>query len=60
MLPFYAGHEVDEVLIAGPQKRSVDWLGLLASEYRPLERSRLIDLGPHELGGRIDRPAVEG
>lgn len=57
-LPFYAAHEVDEVLIVDPAKRSVDWLGLSEGEYRPLQRSGLIELGPRELAARIDWPAV--
>jgi len=55
-LPFYAAHKVDEVLIVNPDKRSVDWLALTGVEYRPIERSSLIDLGPSELGERIDWP----
>lgn len=58
-LPFYAAHDVDEVLIANPIKRSVDWLGLHEGEYRPIERSGLIDLGAKELGERIEWPAGE-
>jgi Uma2 family endonuclease len=27
-LPYYAAHEVDELLILDPEKRTVDWLGL--------------------------------
>jgi Uma2 family endonuclease len=58
-LPFYAAHHVDEVLIVDPDKRSVDWLGLHEGEYRPLERSGLIELGAAELGERLDWPATE-
>ncbi len=58
-LLFYAAHDVDEVLIVDPAKRSVDWLGLQGGEYRPLERSGLIELGASELGERIDWPSVE-
>jgi hypothetical protein len=44
-LPFYAAHDVDEVLIVDPQACAVHWLGLTdGGEYRPLERSGLIDL----------------
>lgn len=57
-LPFYAAHGVDEVLIVDPQERSVSWLGLAGEEYRPIERSGLIDLGAQELGERLDWPAV--
>jgi Uma2 family endonuclease len=56
-LPFYAAHEVDEVLIVDPQVCAVHWLGLTdGGEYRPIERSGLIDLGPTELAGRLAWP----
>ncbi len=55
-LPFYAAHRVDEVLIVDPQEHAVHWLGLAGGEYRPIERSGLIDLGAIELTQRIDWP----
>lgn len=55
-LSFYAAHEVDEVLIVDPQERSVDWLGRGGGEYRKVERSGLIDLGPVELAESIAWP----
>ncbi len=55
-LPFYAAHHVDEVLIVDPAQRTVDWLTLEHGEYRPVERSRLIELGPSELTERLDWP----
>ncbi len=55
-LPFYAEHDVDEVLIVDPAKRTVDWLGLQESEYKPIERSGLIDLSASELAEQIDWP----
>jgi Uma2 family endonuclease len=58
-LPFYAAHEVDEVLIVDPQQRSVSWLALRDGEYRPIERSGLIELGRDELAEQIRWPAVE-
>ncbi len=57
-LPFYAAHDVDEVLIVDPQKRSVGWLGREGHEYRQIEHSRLIELGAAELAKRIDWPPV--
>jgi putative restriction endonuclease len=48
-LPFYAAHRVDELLIVDPQQRSVSWLALQEGEYRPVERSRLIELGTGDL-----------
>jgi hypothetical protein len=44
------------VLILDPEKRTVDWLGLSGGEYRPIERSGLIDLGPRELAEQISWP----
>jgi Uma2 family endonuclease len=61
-LPFYAAHEVDEVLILDPDERSVTWLALASSgagesgDYEPVERSALIELGPTELAQQIDWP----
>ena len=55
-LPFYAAHEVDEVLIVDPAKSSVHWLGRSGKEYREVERSGLIELGPAELAELIDWP----
>jgi hypothetical protein len=56
-LPFYAAHEVDEVLILDPEKHAVHWLGLSSDgEYRPIGRSVLIALSPKELAERIDWP----
>lgn len=55
-LPFYAAHQVDELLIVDPANRTVDWLALEQGEYQPIERSRLIELGPAELAERIDWP----
>ncbi|HTR72604.1 MAG TPA: Uma2 family endonuclease, partial [Solirubrobacteraceae bacterium] len=58
-LPFYADHQVDEVLIVDPATHRIDWLALEEGAYEPTERSRLIELGPHELGERIEWPAEE-
>jgi len=55
-LPFYAAHDVDEVLIIDPDRRTVDWLGLHEGSYRPLERSGLIHLGHTQLAERINWP----
>lgn len=58
-LPFYAAHDVDEVLIVDPQERSVSWLALDDREYRPLEHSRLLDLGAKGLAEQLDWPAIQ-
>ena len=55
-LGFHTAHAVDELLIVDSQKRTVSWLGLEAGEYKPLERSWLIELSAAELAERIDWP----
>ncbi len=55
-LPFYAAHQVDEVLILDPVDHAVHWLALADGKYREVQRSDLIDLGPSELAERIDWP----
>jgi Uma2 family endonuclease len=55
-LPFFAAHDVDEVLIVDPAEHAVHWLGLSGGEYKSIEHSALIDLGPAELAGQIDWP----
>lgn len=56
---FYAAHEIDEVLIIDPRQRSVRWFARAGGDYEPIERSRLIDLGPDELAMKIRWPPVE-
>jgi Uma2 family endonuclease len=53
-LPFYAEHGVDEVLIVDPAEHSVRWLALGGGEYRPADRSELLNLAASELAKRID------
>ena len=55
-LPFFAAHHVDEVLIVDPAEQTVTWLALRDSEYKPVRRSRLIELGGPELAERLDWP----
>ena len=55
-LPFFAAHDVDEVLLVDPAERTVTWLGLREGAYEPIERSALIELGPAELAAQIDWP----
>jgi Uma2 family endonuclease len=58
-LPFYAAHDVDEVLIVDPQERSVSWLALKNGEYRAVEHSRLLDLSAEELAEQLDWPTIQ-
>ena len=55
-LPFYADHDVDEVLLVDPAERTVTWLALHDGEYEPVQRSGLIDHGPSELAQQLDWP----
>jgi Uma2 family endonuclease len=55
-LPFYAAHDVDELLIIDPQEHRVHWLALQDGEYKPIERSALIELGPAELAEKLTWP----
>jgi Uma2 family endonuclease len=55
-LPFYAAHDVDEILIVDPDARTVEWLALSAAEYFPTKRSALMQLGPAELAQQLDWP----
>ena len=55
-LPFYAERGVDELVVVDLRERTVQWLSLDSGEYRPVERSSVIDLRGDELAGRIDWP----
>ncbi len=55
--PFYAAHDVEELVIIDPDTRTVQWLALADGAYRPIDHSRLIDLGPKQLAELIDWPA---
>jgi hypothetical protein len=55
-LPYYADHDVDEVLLVDPAERTVTWLALHDGEYQPVQRSALIELGPTELAEQLDWP----
>jgi len=55
-LPFYARRGVEEVLIVDPPGRSVTWLALREGEYRPIDRSEIVDLSASQLAGGIDWP----
>jgi Uma2 family endonuclease len=55
-LPFYAQHEVDELLIVDPAEHSVTWLALHEEEYRPVEHSAILDLSASVLAEQLDWP----
>jgi len=55
-LPFYAQRRVDELLIVDPTERTVHWLALAGGEYREVQHSGLIELGPEALAEQLDWP----
>jgi Uma2 family endonuclease len=55
-LPFYARHDVDEVLIVDPTERTVAWLALREGQYQAVSRSGLVEPGAAELADRLDWP----
>jgi len=59
-LPFYAAHDVDEVVIADARDQSLAWLRLDAGEYRTVERSVLLDVDVAEFATQIDWPPTDG
>jgi hypothetical protein len=46
-------------MIVDPQERSVSWLELQDSEYHPIERSGLVDLGAQGLAEQLDWPPID-
>ena len=57
-LPFYAAHDVDELIVVDHDQCTVRWLALTAAGYDDVERSTVVDLGADELADRLDWPAV--
>jgi len=55
-LPFYAEHDVDELLIVNAAERTVAWLALREGEYQPVSQSSLVALGPTDLTEQLDWP----
>jgi Uma2 family endonuclease len=53
---FYAAHAVDEVVIVDPGEHAIHWLALAGGEYREIEHSAVLDIGPAELARQIDWP----
>jgi hypothetical protein len=58
-LPFYASHDVDEVLIVDPLKRTVTWLGRAGESYSELSHSSLVELDAEGLAEQIEWPLNE-
>jgi Uma2 family endonuclease len=55
-LPFYAAHEVDEVVMVDPDARAVRWLARSGDAYADVGRSGVLDVDVAEIVGRIEWP----
>ncbi|HVM13726.1 MAG TPA: Uma2 family endonuclease [Egibacteraceae bacterium] len=58
-LPFYAAHEVDELLIADPHTRTLRWLARSGGTYGEVEVSDLLGVDVEAFAEQIDWPPVE-
>lgn len=58
-LPFYAEHDVDEIVIVDPQTQTVTWLRLDGGEYRPVTHSTLVDVEVADIAAQLDWPPVD-
>ncbi len=58
-LPFYAEHDVDELVIVDLQPHTVTWLALREGEYLPVDRSETLAMSASELAARIEWPPSE-
>jgi Uma2 family endonuclease len=58
-LPFYAAHQVDEVLIVDPQEHSISCLALTGDKYRQVNHSGLLDLEIQGLAEHLEWPTIE-
>jgi Uma2 family endonuclease len=55
-LPFYAAHDVDEVVIVDPATQTVTWLRLVDGDYEPTDRSHALDVAVADVVGEIIWP----
>jgi Uma2 family endonuclease len=55
-LGFYAAHEVDEVVMADPDGRTVTWLARRGDRYDEVTRSAVLDVDVAEVVDRIEWP----
>ncbi len=49
---------VDELLVIDPDEQKIHWLALADGDYRPIEQSRLIELGLAQLAKLIRWPVA--
>ncbi len=55
-LDFYATHSVNELIIADPDTRRLDWYALNTDTYEPTEQSRVLDLQARTVAAAINWP----
>jgi Uma2 family endonuclease len=55
-LGFYTAHEVDEVVMADPDGRTVTWLARRGDRYDEVTRSAVLDVDVAEVVARIEWP----
>jgi Uma2 family endonuclease len=58
-LPFYAAHDVGEVVVVDPRDRSVVWLERDGDVYRRVERSRLLGVDVAAISARVVWPPTD-
>jgi Uma2 family endonuclease len=58
-LPFYAEHDVDEVVIVDPRTRTLTWLRLESGEYISVTHSRVLDVGVADIADQVDWPPLD-
>lgn len=55
-MPFYAAHNVGEIIIVDPPARTVTWLSLVDGSYLETDHSPLLEMDVKEFAARIDWP----
>ena len=55
-MPFYAAHQVGEIVVVDPRDRSVAWLRLSDGAYQRVDRSPLLDIDVADVAAQIDWP----
>jgi Uma2 family endonuclease len=58
-LPFYAAHDVDEVVIVEPESRQVTWLARSGEGYEEVDHSAVLDVAVAEVVAEITWPPPE-
>lgn len=54
---FYAAHQVDEICVADPRARTLQWFRREGAGYARIERSELLDVAAAELATQVKWPS---